>query len=264
MTAQRSTVGERACVRPWPAAVMFALTAVFSVPSAALALSEIQREELLPPADATPRGGATDPPGDPLPEPLESPLPDRILVPGEDAPGTMEAPGDIRPDVTRPDIATDEPVPEIIYDVSRLPEPVARMRQLIIEACRSGDIERLRPLLGTGDNVTQLSFGGPESDPIGFLREVSGDDEGQEILAILLEVMEAGYVHLDAGEPYELYVWPYFFAVPLDRLDARQRVELFTLVTAGDYKEMKSFGAYIFYRVGITPEGEWTFFVAGD
>ena len=36
------------------------------------------------------------------------------------------------------------------------------------------------------------------------------------------------------------------------------------IVTAGDFDDMKQFGAYIFYRVGITPAGQWTFFVAGD
>ena len=86
----------------------------------------------------------------------------------------------------------------------------------------------------------------------------------QEILAILEEVLSAGYVHVDAGTPQELYVWPYFFALPLDKLDAKQRVELFKIVTAGDFDDMKQFGAYIFYRVGITPAGQWTFFVAGD
>ena len=92
----------------------------------------------------------------------------------------------------------------------------------------------------------------------------TGDEGGQEILAILEEVLEAGYVHLDAGTPSELYVWPYFFAVPLERLTPAQRVELFKIVTAGDYDDMKSYGAYIFYRVGINPEGRWQFFVAGD
>ena len=37
-----------------------------------------------------------------------------------------------------------------------------------------------------------------------------------------------------------MYVWPYFFAVPLDRLTPRQRVELFKIVTAGDYEDMKT------------------------
>ena len=83
-------------------------------------------------------------------------------------------------------------------------------------------------------------------------------------MAILLEVLEAGYVHLNAGKPEELYVWPYFFAIPLDKLTDQQRVELFKLVTSGDYEDMKSFGAYIFYRLGISPDGSWRFFLAGE
>jgi hypothetical protein len=27
---------------------------------------------------------------------------------------------------------------------------------------------------------------------------------------------------------------------------------------------MKNEGAYLFYRVGITPKGEWKYFIAGD
>lgn len=158
----------------------------------------------------------------------------------------------------------DQPSPEILYDLDLLPEPVRRMRELIVEACRSGDLERLRPLIGTGQEATQLTLGALEGDPIDFLRDVSGDEEGQEILAILLEVLESGFVRLNAGTDEELFVWPYFFAVPLDDLTPAQRVELFTLVTAGDYQEMQSFGAYIFYRTAITPDGRWVYFVAGD
>lgn len=166
--------------------------------------------------------------------------------------------------VTRPDTREETPIPDVLYDISALPEPVQRMRKLLMEAARSGDIENLRPLIGTGANRTQMALGGLEGDPIEFLREISGDDEGQEILAILLEVLEAGFVHLDEGTERELYVWPYFFAIPLEELTAAQKVELFTVVTAGDYAEMRTFGAYIFYRTAITPDGEWLFFVAGD
>ena len=158
----------------------------------------------------------------------------------------------------------DAPPPEVVYDLTKLPEPVKRMHDLIVEACRSGDIEKLRPLIGKGDSMTQLSLGDIDGDPITFLKGLSGDSEGQEILAIMEEVLSAGYVHVDVGTPQELYVWPYFFALPLDKLDAKQRVELFKIVTAGDFDDMKQFGAYIFYRVGITPAGQWTFFVAGD
>ena len=229
----------------------------------ALALSEIKPDA---PA-ATPGEGQTG--TTPTPAPAEPtpgvPLPDPIGKPR--APATDEPAGDDAApviDPTRPDIDPNAPLPEIIYDTSRLPEPVKRMRDLVLEATRSGDIEKLRPLLGTGDGATQLSFGGVDGDVIEFLKQNSGDGEGIEILAILEEVLEAGYVHLDAGKPEELYVWPYFFAIPLDKLTPPQRVELFHIITGGDYEDMKSFDAYIFYRAGITPDGRWRFFVSGD
>ncbi|WP_265515590.1 cytoplasmic protein [Nitratireductor luteus] len=190
------------------------------------------------------------------------PLPDPMTLPdGDTQPVDEQEPSG---NVTRPDTSLGKELPEVIYDLDRLPEPVRRMRQLIIEACRSGDVERLRPLLGSGAQATQLSFGGPVDDPVAYLRDVSGDEPGHEILAILLEVMEAGFVHLNPGTDEELYVWPYFFAIPIEELTDKQRVELFTLVTAGDYEDMKNFGAYIFYRSAITPDGQWRFFVAGD
>ena len=157
-----------------------------------------------------------------------------------------------------------KPQPPISYDLSQLPEPVARMRNLILDAAKTGNIENLRPLFGMGSRQTALSLGGIEEDPIAFLKEISGDDEGQEVLAILSEILEAGYVHFDEGKPTELYVWPYFFARSLETLTPEQKVELFRIVTAGDYADMVDFGAYVFYRAGIRPEGVWDFFVAGD
>ncbi|GIL03206.1 MAG: hypothetical protein BroJett030_31050 [Alphaproteobacteria bacterium] len=171
-----------------------------------------------------------------------------------------DSPGHAARDATAPDYV----VPAVETDAAKLPFPVRRMRELLIEAARSGDIERLRPFVGSGDDMTLLTFGGISEDPITFLKSVSGDPDGHEILAILLEVLEAGYVHVEAGTENEMFIWPYFYALPLDRLTAPQRVELFTLLTYGDYEEMLSFGAYIFYRVGITPAGRWRFFVAGD
>ncbi|MEM9108070.1 MAG: hypothetical protein AAGC96_20705 [Pseudomonadota bacterium] len=153
---------------------------------------------------------------------------------------------------------------KVLYDLQLLPEPVRRMRELIVGAASKGSIDELRPLLGTGTTRTQLSIAGDESDPIGYLREMSGDGNGQETLAILLDILNAGYVHVDPGEPTEIYLWPYFYALPLNQLDDRQKVELFRIVTAGDYEEMSVYGAYIFYRTGIGPEGDWRFFLAGD
>lgn len=149
-------------------------------------------------------------------------------------------------------------------DLSKLPKPVERMRELIVEAAATGNIEGLRPLLGVGSSRTVLSIGGYEGDPIDFLKEISGDGQGRELLAILLDIFQTGYAHLDAGEPTEMYLWPYFYAVPIDSLDDRQMVELYRVITAGDYEDMQAFGGYIFYRTAISPDGQWKFFVAGD
>lgn len=230
-------------------------------------------------------GGQPAPPGGNNPAPPvggDQPAPPPAGGGGDDGddgdapaqPGTPPAPpaddeggnagGGNADDPARPPTDENGPVPEINYDVTTLPQPVKRMRELIIEACKSGDLQKLSPLIGKGESATRLSFDESETDPIEILKQSSGDEDGQEILAILLEVLEAGFVHLDAGTDRELYVWPYFFAVPLDKLDAPQRVELFKLITAGDYEDMKGYGAYIFYRVGISPEGKWEFFIAGD
>jgi len=159
----------------------------------------------------------------------------------------------------------EEVYPQVMRELEKLPFPVRRMRELILEAALSGDIEKLRPLIGAGDDLTMLSLGGGvDTDPLTYLRAQSGDREGHEILAILSEVLEAGFVLMNEGTENELYVWPYFFAWPLDKLSPEQKVELYRLVTYGDYEEMESFGAYIFYRLGITPRGRWRFFVSGD
>lgn len=235
--------------------LLFAATGLSAGP--ADALSEIKRNEV-PQSDKT---GNENKPAEPEFETTPIPLPDPITSPDAEQKPRTDDSIDASPG-GRPDPDTEPP--KIQYDTSQLPDEVARMRNLIIEACRSGDIEALRPLLGIGTEGTQLTFAGAADDPIKTLRSFSGDEQGHEIMAILLEVLEAGYVHLDPGEPTELYVWPYFFAMPLDRLSNPQRVELFKILTAGDFEDMKSFGAYIFYRVGITPEGRWLFFVAGD
>jgi hypothetical protein len=153
--------------------------------------------------------------------------------------------------------------PEVLYDLSLLPAPVARLREQIIDAARTGDIEKLRPIL-EGNGITPVfSFGG-DTDAIAFWKEVSGDGEGRELLAIMIEVFEAGFVHVNRDDKTDLYVWPYFAEVPLDSLTPAQKVELYELVTAQDVKDMEEFGAYIFYRAGISPDGQWQYFVAGD
>ncbi|EJM98815.1 hypothetical protein PMI41_04577 [Phyllobacterium sp. YR531] len=226
-----------------------------------LALSELKKEEL-PQATEPTQPNSNQPASEthtPPPAATEKPAAAPAEPATEDSEGTAKA-----TNPAMPNAKDGAETPEVQYDLSKLPFPVQKMHQLILEAAKSGNIDALRPLIGSGDDVTMLSLTEVDGDPLAYLKSQAGDPDGQEILAILVDVLESGYVHLDAGTADELYVWPYFFAYPLDKLDAKQKVEMFQIVTAGDYDEMKQFGTYVFYRLGITPKGRWRFFVTGD
>ncbi|EJF90640.1 hypothetical protein [Bartonella tamiae] len=154
--------------------------------------------------------------------------------------------------------------PKIEYNINKLPLAVKEMREKIIKAAKSGHIENLKPLLGSPTDPTQLSIVDDATDPIQFLKKQSGDGEGLETLAILIDLLHSGYVHLDEGSEADIYVWPYFVALPIDTLTNQQLVELFQIMTAGDLEQIKEIGTYAFYRIGITPNGQWRFFITGD
>lgn len=155
------------------------------------------------------------------------------------------------------------PRPEVLYDPGLLPEPVRKMRDTILDAARSGDPDKLQVAIQSNEMPPAFSFAN-ENDPIAAMKTESADGTGLETMAILTEILEAGYVHVDKGTPQEMYVWPYFAQYPLDALTPPQTVELYRIVTSFDLDQMKEFGAYNFYRLGISPDGVWHFFVAGD
>ena len=225
--------------------------------SCAFALSELkeapgQAQQQQQPAE----GGQTAPAEDEEETaPLELPMPDPLI----------RRDGAVTEPTVTEDKADEPQVPvEVIYDISKAPEPVRRMRELIVEAAASGDIERLRPLLGKGVTETQVSIVESEEGPVETLKGQSGDPDGIEVLAILLDVLATGFVHVGKGTPDEMYVWPYFAEKPLAGLTPPEKVDLLRIVTAGDYADMQEFGSYNFYRVGITPDGQWKFFLTGE
>ena len=162
-----------------------------------------------------------------------------------------------------PQESVDAPLPVILRAETDMPEPVRATRSRLVEAAKSGDLERLRALMNEQPEPPAVSLGNP-GDPIEYLKALSADADGREILAVLLEVLESGFTHVGEGTGEELFVWPYFAEYPLQALTPDQLVELFTLLTAADYEDMKSYGSYTFFRVGIAPDGRWLFFLAGD
>lgn len=188
----------------------------------------------------------------PAPGPaLGAPVPTGDLRAAED--GADESAAGEPTEVVEPEITTNRD----------LPAPVARARRVLMDIARAGDVEGLAAIIEENGATPLFSFGG-DADPIAFWRDASGDGEGREILAILLELLEAPPALMRPGTPDAFYAWPYFEALPLEGLSPAQEVELFTLVTAGDYEAMLEFGSYNFYRVHISPDGTWEAFVAGD
>ncbi|HEY1543970.1 MAG TPA: hypothetical protein VGG01_16290 [Xanthobacteraceae bacterium] len=155
------------------------------------------------------------------------------------------------------------PPPEVVTDVTRLPPAVARMRERILAAARTGELEAVVAVMRSNGNMPIFSLNA-ERDPLTYWRRDYPESGGVEILAILADILETGFVHVDQGTPEEKYVWPYFARVPLKTLTPAQKVDLFRIVTGGDYKDMLDTGAYNFYRIGIGQDGAWRFFVTGN
>ena len=125
-----------------------------------------------------------------------------------------------------------------------LPAPVEDMREAILGAVRSGRIEELRHAWELNELKPDLGVASV-GDPVAHWKQISGDGEGREVLAVLAQILDAGYVVLPLGPDLEnnrLYVWPYFAEVPLDKLSPGQEVELLRLVPPAAAKDMRSAG----------------------
>lgn len=131
-----------------------------------------------------------------------------------------------------------------------IPPLVQAMAEQIQQAAGDCDVDALEALTGP-DFVA--SFGGSS------FREVYGTNPGGfNGLARMLSYEPATD---GAGN----YVWPRAFVVGWDDVTPDMLEELRALGYGNDdFVVFESFGAFIGTRAGITPDGEWTFYVAGD
>ncbi len=147
-------------------------------------------------------------------------------------------------------------------DVSKLPPEVQRMRQAILQAAMSGDIEALRVPIEMNE-IHPVFSKQHVADPIAYLKAASADGNGREILAILYNLLTTGYAITNPGTKEELIVWPYHAAIPLGSLTPSQEVELYRFLPPARLKEMISKGKYSYYSVGIGRDGVWHYFTSG-
>ena len=142
-----------------------------------------------------------------------------------------------------------------------LPEPVAAKRAAIVAAAVACDYDALAALAG---DPFSYSFG-DSGDPAGHWRGLEGSNDVQTPpMGTMVELLDMPYGTIDAGG-VTYYVWPSAFAY--DSWAAVPEVDqepLRAIYGDADLASFARFGSYIGYRVGITADGTWSYFVAGD
>lgn len=147
----------------------------------------------------------------------------------------------------------------IAAETRELPPGVVEMRDAIMAAVQSGNIEDLQTALEWNELRPLLSNNAID-DPIDYWKKVSGDGEGREILAILANILAAGHVTLPLGNDIEnnlIYVWPAVAEAKLDALTPAQEVAILRLVSPDELKAMREKKRWTWYRLVIGADGTW-------
>jgi hypothetical protein len=218
----------------------------FLASGGAFAQLKVRTETIRPPADAT-----------------TPPSANQFVPPAQDGGGSARTADRPAAGEARPALPPGAAGPEIATDPSHLPPAVLRMRDRILAAARTGDLQALLTLMRANGGMPVFSHT-QKQDPTAYWKENYPDSDGVEILSILISILETQPVRVDAGTPQEAYLWPYFARLPIKSLTPAQKVELFRVVTGSDYKEMLERGRYVFYQVGIGPDGTWRYFLASE
>lgn len=144
-----------------------------------------------------------------------------------------------------------------------LPERVREIRDRIVRAAVACDFEALEALALAAPGFT-YSFGA-EGDPGGYWRREE-DGRPPEPLRFLVGVLNRPYLRIEHTHRGEVrYVWPSAFGYDSwEAVPPEDKKALEPLYGEEDFESFARFGGYVGYRVGITAEGDWEFFVAGD
>lgn len=139
---------------------------------------------------------------------------------------------------------------------SGLPPAVEETRAALLAAAESGDYEELRPLIPS-DGFEYTFGGGVQGGAIAYWRELERTTRERplETLAALLRM------------PYVLtrgtYVWPWAYTATSESELSAHEKELLAPVRGLDEVIVEGTG-YLGWRTGIEPNGDWSFYVAGD
>lgn len=137
-----------------------------------------------------------------------------------------------------------------------LPAAVAAARELIARAAVSCDLVALESL---ADPDFVSSFGGGDFSDI-----LEWEEAGSGKLDTLVKLFNTRYEVKEFPE-MTLYVWPAAFAYDTwEEIPAADLEDIIEIFGEGEVDMLAGFGSYAGWRIGITSDGDWRFFVAGD
>lgn len=142
----------------------------------------------------------------------------------------------------------------IVLPDEQLPSAVADTRHRMFDAAIACDYGALQAIALEGRPGFTFSYGA-ETSAADYWR---GEEErGGRPLEILVRLLAQPFTRNEA----ELYAWPPAYTERPTEADWNELEGIYGRAQIDSWREM---GTYLGYRVGISPAGEWQFFVAGD
>ncbi len=157
-------------------------------------------------------------------------------------------------------------VSEPMTDAAALPRPVAAIRQKILQACATRDIEALRIPIDWNEVRPLFERGAkraPGEDPIERLKALSFDRRGDEILTLLRNVLRQAFVIETRGRA-QMFVWPAFALKPPNDPSPEERQVMLACVRFADLGRVDGSGRPMPMRAGISADGVWHYFWSAD
>ena len=62
----------------------------------------------------------------------------------------------------------------------------------------------------------------------------------------------------------DIYAWPSVFAKSSQEWTDEDMAEMKTLMSDKLIEDYRKFGGYAYWRIGITEDGKWIYYIAGD
>jgi len=201
--------------------------------------------------------------------PEQSPPPGPAASPSQTPDPTQAAPDASADPTTRPVLPTERPRgdcsaaatrTDMLPAFSELSAPAADTATTLLAAAVDCDDKAL-VALSTQDG-SSTSFGDRTPEEFWTLPGAEEHEDVYAILARILTRLEPAELPASQGMP-AMYVWPRLQAGE-DSAAAWQEAVDAGLVTPQEADQMRAGGGYLGWRLAITEDGTWQYFIAGD